>query len=393
MGLLARRNLFEDAPRLLVALSGIVFAVCLVTIQVGIYYGFNRSTTSLMDHSKADLWVASSEMAFFELSAPIKYNLLAKARAIPGVARAEALIVRTAPWVGPNKKLEFVKVIGFDPEGELFRPLGVRSERLDAMLYPLGIIIDRTNFRSLYVTRVGEEGHIGPLPARILDASNGNQSIVSPAYIFTSLRNADLYLNGSGLPTSTQLSVALMRSLRDDASINFILVKVKRGANVFDVRRRLEQALPGTRVYTTREIADQTTAYWRKRTGVGFIVTLIAFVGVIVGIVVVGQILYVSVSEHVKEYGTLKAMGASDGFLYGIIVRQGLLMAILGYFPSLLVCWLLGMWTYQARGVTILITPASAALVFVLTIVMCVVAGSFAMHKVTRLDPVQVFKA
>ena len=390
---LARKNLFEDIPRLLVALAGIIFAVSLVTIQVGIFYGFNRSTTTLMDHSRADLWVASNNMVFFELSSPIRYGLLEQARRTPGVERAEALIVRSAPWIGPNDKLEFVKVVGFDPEGQLFRPLGIRSERLDTMLYPFGVIIDETNFRSLYLSRIGDLGHIGPLPARVLDTSNGNQSIVSPAYVFTSLRNADIYLSAGQLPPNTQLSVALMRSLRPDAAINYILVKAKPGANVLTLRRHLEQALPGTRVYTTREIADQTSAYWRKRTGVGFILTLVAFVGVIVGIVVVGQILYVSVSEHVKEYGTLKAMGASDGFLYGIIVRQGLMMAVLGYLPSLVLCWWLGVWTFHSRGVTILITPGSASVVFLLTIAMCIAAGVFAMHKVTRLDPVLVFKA
>jgi putative ABC transport system permease protein len=390
---LARSNLFEDVPRLLVALAGIVFAVSLVTIQVGIYYGFNRSTTSLMDHSRADLWVTSDAMVFFELTQPISYADLDRAQKVPGVERAEALIVRTAPWEGPNGKLEFVKVIGFDPEGQLFRPLGIRSERLDTTLYPFGVIIDATNFRSLYVSRVGDEGHIGPLPARVLDVSRGNQSIVSPAYIFTSLRNADLYISGGQLPPNTRLSMALMRSLRPDSPINYVLVKAKPGVAISGLRHLLELALPGTRVYTTRELADQTSAYWRKRTGVGFILTLVALLGVVVGIVVVGQILYVSVSEHVKEYGTLKAMGASDGFLYGIIVRQGLIMAVLGYIPSLMLCWWLGTWTFQTRGVTILITPLSASLVFALTVVMCVAAGSFAMNKVTRLDPVLVFKA
>lgn len=390
---LARKNLFEDIPRLLVALAGIVFAISLIIIQVGIFYGFNRSTTSLMDHSKADLWVTSKEMVFFELTTPIKYELLDKARHVAGVAQAEALIVRTAPWEGPNNKLEFVKVIGFDPDGQLFRPLGIRSERLDSMLYPFSVIVDRTNFRQLYIARSGDQGKIGPLPARVLDVSQGNQSIVSPAYVFTSLRNADSYVGGSQLPPTTQLSVALMRSLRPDSAINYIMVKVKPGANVADARRNLEQTLPGTRVYTTKEIADQTSAYWRKRTGVGFILALVAIVGVVVGTIVVGQILYTSVSEHIKEYGTLKAMGASDGFLYGIIVRQGLMMAILGFIPSLALCWWLGTWTLQSRGVAILITPASALLVFTLAVVMCVAAGIFAMHKVTRLDPVLVFKA
>jgi putative ABC transport system permease protein len=115
-------------------------------------------------------------------------------------------------------------------------------------------------------------------------------------------------------------------------------------------------------------------------------------VGVIVGVVVVGQILYASVSDHLKEFGTLKAMGASDWYIYRVIIEQGLWMGILGYLPSMALCLGVAAWTAATQGITILITPASAIAVLGVTIVMCVGSAIFAIQKVTRLDPAIVFK-
>ncbi|NEN99220.1 MAG: FtsX-like permease family protein, partial [Moorea sp. SIO3I7] len=135
-----------------------------------------------------------------------------------------------------------------------------------------------------------------------------------------------------------------------------------------------------------------TRNYWQVRTGLGFVLGLGAAVGVIVGMVVVTQILYASVSDHIKEFGTLKAMGAPDRFIYSVIVEQALWMAVLGYVPGMLLCWGLSVWV-KSKGIILLITPVSATGVFGITVVMCVTSGLFAIQKVTRIDPAIVFKA
>jgi putative ABC transport system permease protein len=109
--------------------------------------------------------------------------------------------------------------------------------------------------------------------------------------------------------------------------------------------------------------------------------------------VIVGQILYASVADHIREFGTLKAMGASNWVIYSVIIEQSLWMAVLGYLPSMALCLGLSRWTLAAKGVLILIEPTTAASVFVLTVAMCVVSALFAIQKVTRVDPAIVFKA
>ena len=174
--------------------------------------------------------------------------------------------------------------------------------------------------------------------------------------------------------------------------IAYILVKAKPGEDLQVLKQKIEEVIKGTTAYTKKELSEKTRFFWLARTNIGLVLGMGAIVGVIVGIVVVAQILYSSVSDHIKEFGTLKAMGASDQELYAIIVEQAIWMAVLGYIPGILVCLGLSTWV-ASKGIIILITPLSALGVLGVTVVMCVGSAFFAIQKVTRIDPAIVFKA
>jgi putative ABC transport system permease protein len=108
---------------------------------------------------------------------------------------------------------------------------------------------------------------------------------------------------------------------------------------------------------------------------------------------VVAQILYASVSDHLKEFGTLKAMGAPDRIIYSVILEQALWMALLGYIPGMALCMGVTSWASATQGILILITPTSAVMVFGLTVIMCAGSAIFAIQKVTQVDPAIVYKA
>src|SRR5215475_3513349 len=67
---LARRNLFHDKVRLTVTLTGIVFAVVLIVVELGLFVGFTTTTSGLIDRSGADLWVTSRHVPYVELGVP-----------------------------------------------------------------------------------------------------------------------------------------------------------------------------------------------------------------------------------------------------------------------------------------------------------------------------------
>ncbi len=415
---IARKNLLEDIPRFLVAQAGIMFAVSLVTIQTGIFQGVIRSTVSLIKDSPADIWISSKRMVHLELTEPILFDNVVKAREVKGVQQADALIRGSVRWLVPNGELTIVKVFGFNPSKQLFAPGKLTQGSINDLEKPYTLIADRTKLKSLKVKKIGDQAEIGSLPAQIVGITQNSQSVVSGSFVFGSLETANAYINSRitssvncrweaedvkctniykradpALKAEDDPVKPIPEPIALNTPISFVLVKAQPGENLQKLKQRLQKFLPGTDVYTRREMTQKVQTFWERRTGIGFILGLGAAVGVVVGIVIVGQILYSSVSDHIKEFGTLKAMGASDNVIYGIILEQAFWMAIIGYIPGMLLCWGLGIWTLTTQGIVILITPATAVGVFGITVLMCVSSALFAIQKVNRVDPAIVFKA
>ncbi len=388
---LARKNLFQDLPRFIVAQAGIMFAVGLVSIQTGLLNGFTKSTTLLIDNANADLWVASEDMRYLDLTLPMPYERVAQAEAVEGVEVAEALISQGSVWRYAFDQIAPIKIVGFDPDGELFRPAPLVEGDFSKIKQPYNIIVDELDLGSLDIPGVGATADIGSFKAQVSGKTSGLRSIVSSPYVFTSLPNALAYLESP--VASPDDNPSDPPSLTPERRINFVLVRAEPGQNLQTLKKRLESELPDVRALTQTELTELTQTYWRNSTGVGYILGLGAAVGVVVGTVVVGQILYSSVSDHLKEFGTLKAMGSSDWYIYRVILEQALWMAVLGYVPGIALSAGLGAWTAQAQAIAILINPGIAAGVFVITVVMCSGAAVFAIQKVTRLDPAMVFKS
>lgn len=410
---IARKNLFEDIPRFLVAQAGIMFAVSLVTIQLGILKGFTRSTTRLIESSTADIWLTGEEMVHFELTQSVPLETQVKAKDVDGVTRAEAMVLTNGRWRGPDGQISTVRVVGFSPNGSLFRPSQILQGDLAKIAEPFSIMTDETNLKSLDLGSVGDQGEINSAPATLVGLTRDTQSIASSSIAFTSLENAKAYAT-AGLTSSVscdvrpggdnlQCTTTYTRAENDAVierqplsisdPVSYVLIQAESGQDIAQLKQRLEAAFPEVQALTQEEMLDITRRYWQLRTGIGFILGLGAAVGMIVGIVIVGQILYSSVSDHIREYGTLKAMGASDRMIYGVIVEQALWMAVLGYIPSILLCLGLGAWTFSTQGIMILITPSVSAGILGITVIMCVGSALFAIQKVTKVDPAIVFKA
>lgn len=407
---IARKNLLEDIPRFLVAQAGIMFAVSLITIQTGIFSGFTRSSANLINNSTADIWVASDSMVYLDLTLPLPLAHLNLAQEIPGVAKAEALIAGGGILRHRQGKIAPVRVIGFDPQGQLFIPRNIIQGSVSALKQPYNVIVDTLSSDSLNVRKVGDTAIVNTLPITLVGLTQGNRSIASNPYMFTSLESANAYISSGKTSTvscqlqsgskNLQCTTAYENSAQTSSQprplssldpITYILIRAKPGQDLRALQQILNTALPNTRAYTRAEMVKRTQSYWQKRTGIGFLLGLSAAVGVIVGVIVVGQILYSSVSDHLKEFGTLKAMGASDWVIYGVIIEQAMWMAVLGYVPGIFLCMGLASWTLASQGILILITPKTVIAVFGLTVIMCGGAAIFAIQKVTRVDPATVF--
>ncbi|MDX1976349.1 MAG: FtsX-like permease family protein [Pseudanabaenaceae cyanobacterium bins.68] len=373
--MIARKNLLEDIPRFLVAQVGILFAVSLVTIQTGLQSGFTQSTSKLIEQAQADLWLADPALEHIGLTLPFSEDHLAKVKQISGVAQAEGMVLRTGIWQSlPPVKIAAVTLIGAEPQGLLYQGLIAKSGSFANLSQANSLLVDQSSLNALRLNSIGDRGKLNQTSIQLVGIATKSQTIVFDNMVFTSLKNARTYLGNS-------------------ISFNYILIKAQPNQDLEQLRSRLSQISPNLKVFTPRQLINLTQTYWQERSGIGFILGLGAGVGIVVGMVVVSQILYASVADHLKQFATLKAMGASDQFLYRIILEQSLWMAILGYVPGMSLCVGLSIWTAASQGITILITPGSAIAVLGITIIMCSTSALFAIQKVMRVDPAIVFKS
>lgn len=370
---LARRNLFHDKVRLIVTLTGIVFAVVLIVVELGLFVGFTVTTSSLVDHSGADLWVTSRHVPYVELGVPFSERKLYQVRAVPGVEDAEKLIVRWTDWKRPDGRQESVQIVGINPDNPFPRPWNLVEGSIEDLKRPDAVILDELYKQKLGVTRVGELFEIRGRRARVVGFTRGIRSFTTSPYVFTTFKRAQEYA-----------------SIPDDQTV-FILVKVSLGADVAQVRQAILDRVKDVEVFRSAEFSRMTQFYWMFTTGAGVAVLLAAALGLVVGFVVVAQTIYATTMDHLREYGTLKAMGAANSYVYRVILQQAAMSAVMGYVLGMLVSAFV-VHASQKGGAAILLPWPMAVGMFFLTLLMCTGAAMVSISKVTRLDPAMVFK-
>jgi len=373
---LARKLLLHDRLRFAVAIAGVSVSVMLVLVQVGLYYGFMDTASSLIDASTADLWVGKQGNESFEFATPFDERALYKVASIPGVARAERVLMSFVQAKLPDGGDLGVQVVGIETvPGQRARlaPWNVVAGDPQRLAEPGAIVVDRTEYAKLKIDRVGHVTEIAGARAEVVALTSGIRSFTTSPIVFTDLRTARSYLPQFG-----------------DEAVTYVLVKLAPRADRHAVQARIE-ALPHLAAYTTPQMSARTRTYWSERTGVGAGFFTTAVLGVIVGFVVVGQILYSGTLQYLREYGTLKAMGAKNSAVVRVILSQAMISAALGFAVGAPLA--IGMRAaMKGANLSVALTPELYAVTAGITLVMCAFAALLSIVKVLRLDPASVFK-
>lgn len=375
MWTLARKILLHDRIKFAVAGAGVSVSVLLVLLQVGLYLGFMQNASNLIDHSTADLWVTGEGNENFDFAAPVPERTYYRVASVPGVARAERMVLQFGLWRLPAGGTQGVEVVGLEPGGQLLAPWNVVEGRAARMHEPDGVVLDRSELPKLGMPldgSMGARGEITNVRREIVGMTDGIRSFTTSPFVWTNYEAAHAYTN------------------QPADRLTYVLVKGAPGADLATLRARID-AIPHLDAYPTREFSARTREYWSSRTGVGTGFFMTAMMGILVGLVVVGQILYTGTLEHLKEYGTLKAMGASNAAIVRVILYQALIAAVLGYAVGGAFAFL-GRSAVKAANLTVVLSPTLLGGTAALTIVMCALAALLAILKVIRLDPAAVFK-
>jgi putative ABC transport system permease protein len=376
MWTLARKLLFHDRLRFAVAIAGVSVSVMLVLVQVGLYYGFMDTASSLIDASHADLWVGKKGNESFEFATPFDERAFYRVASVPGVARTERMLMNFAQFKLADGGDLGVQVVGIETapgHRPLLAPWNVIAGDARRLAEPGAIVLDRTEYSKVKIDRIGRVTEISGVRAEVVAMTSGIRSFTTSPIVFADLRTARSFLPGLG-----------------DEPVTYVLVELAPGADIAEVKARIE-ALPHLAAYTTAEMSARTRSYWSTRTGVGAGFFTTAVLGIIVGFVVVGQILYSGTLQYIREYGTLKAMGARNGAVVRVILSQAMISAALGFAVGapLAIAMRAAM---KAANLSVALFPALYATTAAITAVMCALAALLSIVKVLRLDPASVFK-
>jgi len=139
---LAQRNLFHDKVRLTVTLTGIVFSVVLIVVQLGLFIGFTTATSNLIDHSGADLWITSKNVPYVEQGVAFSERKLNQVRAVEGVADAQKIIARWTQWKRHDGGQDSVQIVGINVDDRMEQPWNLVEGRVEDLKSPDAVILD-----------------------------------------------------------------------------------------------------------------------------------------------------------------------------------------------------------------------------------------------------------
>ncbi len=378
---LAWLQLSHEKIRLLVAIAGISFADILMFMQLGFRDALFDSAISFHRNITGDIFLESPQSTALIAMTSFSSRRLYEAKGFPGVESATAIYLGQKIWRNPvDKSTRGIFVYAFNPKDPgLFQLSGVREN------------IDKLKMPDTYLFDTKSREQFGPIPKLFKEKGKVETEIEGRRINIGGLFSLGASFGADGnLMTSDTNFIRLFK--RDRGLIDIGVIKVKDPKMVPEIVKAMRAYYPkDVKVFSQEEFIEKELDYWKTGTAIGFIFTLGTVMGFIVGIVIVYQILYTDVADHLSEYATLKAMGYTDFYLLTVVFQEALILSIVGFFPGMFAAVGLYTMTRNATNLPLLMTVARAGTVFLLTMIMCVVSGAIAVRKLRAADPADMF--
>jgi len=367
--------------RLLVALGGIGFAVLLILMQLGFRSALFESAVRFHERLQYDIALFSPDSVFIVRPEGFSIRRLYQALGTEGVENITPVYIFPSIWKNPwNNQRRNINTLGVDPTHSFLDAPGFEDAR--HLLQRQNVVLFDSAARPEFGDVAGHFAEQGPFTTEINDRE---MEVVGLFQMGTSFG-----IDGTVI-TSVDNWLRLFPNRRRD-EIQLGLIQLQDPAAASEIRDRLQAYLPKDVLVMTRaDFVKRETEYWNSATPIGYIFAFGAIMGLVVGAIIVYQILFADVSEHLREYATLRAIGYRKRFISGIVLQQAAILAVLGFIPGVLaVYWLYGK-AAAATNLPLYLTFDRALTVFLLTLAMCALSGFLALRKVHKLDPADVF--
>jgi putative ABC transport system permease protein len=381
VNLIALKMLIGDKLKYIALVAGVAFAALLITQQASIFNGFSLQIGAwIRDTSMADLWVMDDQVQFDNDFKPMSDTALQRVRGVDGVKWAVPMYKNYLRVRLPDGTMVLTRVIGLDDATLSGGPPEIASGKLSDLRQDRAVFVNESQMNDTLRLKRGENR-----PLRLGDriSINDNDAIVAGTYRASREFFWDPVMY-------TTYSRAIAWAPKERRVLMYTLVKVQDGQDVRAVQQRIREKT-GLGVLTNNEFDRQSTRELLSRTGILVNFGITIALGFVIGLLIAGQTFYTFVLDNLKLFGTLKAMGASNGTVMRMMCIQVVLVGLIGFGIGLGAASLTGL-AFHRAGLAFKMSWQIPVVGGIAVLFCCLAAGLLGMVRVVRLEPAIVFK-
>jgi putative ABC transport system permease protein len=376
-------QLVQEKKRFAAAVAGITFAVMMMLFQIGLQSALFTQVVAPIRQMRADIVLLSPQFEYLGSSHEFPAQLLYSAQGDPAIDTVTALYLGSLPFKNPiTGRARDIFILAFNPTEKPFTNPAILSQQDN--LKREGVVLfdqlSRPDYGNIAQLLAASGTHV--VDSEVADRHVQIAGLFDMGVTFAAdgniLMGRDTYLHISPGARGDQISLGLLT--------------LKPGADADVIADKLDKRLPdGVSVLTYTKFLEKEKRYWADRTPIGFVITASMIVSLIVGAVIVYQILYTDVTDHLPEYATLKSIGFTDGYFIGLVMQESIILSVCGFLPGLGLASVLYGLTRTYAHMPAYLTATNVATVFGMTLFMCLLAGGLATRKLRQANPADIF--
>lgn len=376
MNYVALKMLFGDRAKYLMLLCGLTFAVMLIVQQGSIFWGLMIWSQSSVSNLNVPIWVTDPGIAQVDEVKPIADTAVDRVRSVPGVEWAVPLYKGLLRARLSNGDYHQITLTGLESSTLIGRPAEVLEGRFEDVLQPDAVVLDQWAVERMGgpdVIKIGTVFELNDKLARVVAIAKTQKSFTNIPVVYTTYERAIRYVP------------------RERRTLSYVLAKAKDGVPVAEVTKRIHDQT-GLGAFTAEDFGWKTIGWVLKNTGIGINFGTTILLGFIVGMAIAGQTFYLFTVENLRQFGALKAMGASTFTLARMILLQAFTVGLTGYGVGIGLATVFGFFTARSGGLPFIETWQLLLLVLVALLAICTFSALISIIKLARLEPAIVFR-
>ncbi|MDJ0844087.1 ABC transporter permease DevC [Crocosphaera sp.] len=379
---LAWLQLTHEKTRLLVALAGITFADVLMFMQLGFRDALFDSSVKLHQSLDGDIFMLNSKTDTLTGIRSFSQRRLYETLGVDQIENVTPVYIGVSTWKNPvARKTRNILNVGLNPDQNVIM-LPEVQEKISVTKQQDVVLYDRLSRKEF-----------GPIPEFFESGQTVKTEVGNRRIRVGGLFSVGTSFGADGTIITSDVNFLRLFPERKKGLIDIGVIKLTSDANLDKNIEFLRQTFNYEDIsfYSKEEFIQHEKKFWRTRTAIGFIFTLGTIMGFVVGTVIVYQILYTDVADHLPEYATLKAMGYTDFYLLTVVFQEAIILGIIGFIPGVSFSMLMYYNAAKATGLPIMMVTSRAITVLILTILMCCISGIIAVGKLRAADPADIF--